>query len=93
MKVLLARISCINLFFLWQIKVSDTTVLESIGSEKDASNANIAVFLVRLLDSLTLWEKELIDISVEVSHTRSGHRVRIPVYVKLIGQKPDAACK
>ncbi|GFN96241.1 nuclear pore membrane glycoprotein 210-like [Plakobranchus ocellatus] len=72
-----------------QIKVSDSTIIESLGLEKDATNSNIAVFPVRLLDSLTLWEKELVDISVEVSHARSGHKLRVPIYVKLIGQKPD----
>ncbi|RUS71401.1 hypothetical protein EGW08_020832, partial [Elysia chlorotica] len=72
-----------------EIKVSDTTVLESSVAEKDAGSPNTVVFPVRLLDSLTLWEKELLDLTVEVSHTRSGHRVRIPVYVKLIGQKPE----
>ncbi|GFS06170.1 nuclear pore membrane glycoprotein 210-like [Elysia marginata] len=76
-----------------EVKVSDTTVLESLGLEKDASNTNMVVFPVRLLDSLTLWEKELADISLDIAHARSGHRVRVPIYVKLIGQKPDSFCK
>ncbi|CAG5123932.1 unnamed protein product, partial [Candidula unifasciata] len=71
-----------------QVVVTDPNLIQVLSPERDSNSNNVILFPVRLLDSLTLWEREHIDLAVDAIHTRTGHTVRIPVIVKLIGQKP-----
>ncbi|CAL1542005.1 unnamed protein product, partial [Lymnaea stagnalis] len=72
-----------------EINVSDHILLQALTPVKDSSSSNIIQFPVQLIDSLTLWDREQLDLSIDVSHKLTGHKVQIPVFVKLIGQKPS----
>ncbi|BFZ03901.1 hypothetical protein BsWGS_06940 [Bradybaena similaris] len=72
-----------------QVVVTDPNLIQVLSPERDSNSNNVILFPVRLLDSLTLWEREHLDLAVDAVHTRTGHTVRIPVIVKLIGQKPE----
>ena len=72
-----------------QVSVSDSHLLQALAPERESSSQSVVVFPVHLLDSLTLWERsQVTDLWVEVSHARTGHKVKLPVHIKLIGQKP-----
>lgn len=68
--------------------MSDNLLLEALSPQKDAASNQVVLFPIRLKDSLILWERDQLDLFVEVSHPRSGHSAKIPVLVKLIGAKP-----
>ena len=61
--------------------------------ETDPQSGAVVLYPVRLRDSLTLWEREQLDLYVELSNQRTGQKQRVPVYVKLVGQKPDLSRK
>ncbi|XP_055899109.1 nuclear pore membrane glycoprotein 210-like [Biomphalaria glabrata] len=74
-----------------EISTSDLNVIQVLAPEVDLANSNVINYPVKLVDSALLWNKEKLDIYVEASHRRTGYKVKIPVLVKLIGQKPDSS--
>ncbi|KAL3841492.1 hypothetical protein ACJMK2_019630 [Sinanodonta woodiana] len=84
------RISTIpDLFQHIQVIVSDSIILEAQAPEKDALAKSVVLYPIRLIDSLTLWDRDQLDVSVEVICQKIGQKVKIPVYIKLIGQRPE----
>ncbi|KAK3608986.1 hypothetical protein CHS0354_020538 [Potamilus streckersoni] len=84
------RISTIpDLFQHIQVIVSDSIILEAQAPEKDAQVKSVVLYPIRLIDSLTLWDRDQLDVSVEVICQKIGQKVKIPVYIKLIGQRPE----
>ncbi|XP_070200007.1 nuclear pore membrane glycoprotein 210-like [Littorina saxatilis] len=72
-----------------QVTASDPTLVEVLTPEIDPQSGAVVLYPVRLKDSLTLWERENLDLHLELSNQRTGQKHRIPVYIKLFGQKPD----
>ncbi|XP_076471495.1 nuclear pore membrane glycoprotein 210-like [Babylonia areolata] len=72
-----------------QVTSSDPTLVEVMTPETDPQSGAVVLYPVRLRDSLTLWEKEQLDLHVELANQRTGQKQRVPVSIKLIGQKPD----
>ena len=68
--------------------MSDSSLLTALSPEQDSQSGTVILYPIRLLDSLSLWEREKLDLWVELIGTRTGQKVKIPVYVKLIGEKP-----
>lgn len=69
--------------------VSDANILEALDPKEDGQSLFVKIFPIRLIESRALWELEQIDVSVELSCRFSKQTVRIPVFVGLIGQKPE----
>ena len=82
-------LSYILIHFSLQMTSSDPILLDVLTPERDMQSGVVVLYPVRLRDSLTLWEREQLDLYVELSNQRTGQKQRVPVYVKLIGQKPD----
>ena len=74
---------------LVQVTASDPTLVDVLSPESDPQSGAVVLYPVRLRDSLTLWEREQLDLHVELSNQRTGQKLRVPIYVKLLGQKPD----
>ncbi|XP_050414077.1 nuclear pore membrane glycoprotein 210-like [Patella vulgata] len=72
-----------------KIVVSDSSLIESLIPERDTQSGAVILFPVRLLDTFSIWERESLDLFVEMSSHLTGQKVRVPVLVKLLGQKPD----
>ncbi|XP_059163994.1 nuclear pore membrane glycoprotein 210-like [Physella acuta] len=72
-----------------EISVNDATLLQA--KSKEPISNNVVQFPVMLIESVILWNKEEFDLWVEITNKHIGHTVRIPIYVKLIGQKPEMA--
>jgi hypothetical protein len=71
--------------------VSDPSILEALPAESDPQSKSIAIYPVRLIDTVALWEREQLDVWVDLIGEKTGQKVRIPVFIRLIGQKPDIA--
>ena len=69
--------------------MSDPSILETMAPERDPQSRSIIIYPVRLLDTITLWEREQLDVSVDVICQKIGQKIKIPVFIRLIGQKPD----
>nr|KAG5685485.1 hypothetical protein BaRGS_003378 [Batillaria attramentaria] len=78
-----------TLVFLVKVTASDPTLLEVLSPETDPQSGAVVLYPVRLRDSLSLWEREQLDLSVELSNARTGQKQRVPILVKLVGQKPE----
>ncbi|XP_067655062.1 nuclear pore membrane glycoprotein 210-like isoform X1 [Haliotis asinina] len=74
-----------------QASVSDGTLIEALSPDQDSQSGSVVLFPVRLLDSLSVWERETLDLHVELVNRRTGQRAKIPVYIKLIGDRPDVS--
>ncbi|XP_071099780.1 nuclear pore membrane glycoprotein 210-like isoform X2 [Haliotis cracherodii] len=74
-----------------QASVSDGTLLEALSPDQDSQPGGVVLFPVRLLDSLSVWERETLNLHVELVDKRTGQRAKIPVYIKLIGDRPDVS--
>ena len=61
--------------------------------ETDPQAANIFIYPIRLLDTVTLWEREQLDVWVNLIGQKTGQKVKIPVFIRLIGQKPEVSGK
>ena len=72
-----------------QVVVSDPSILETLVPERDPQSRSIIIYPIRLLDTITLWEREQLDVWVEVICQKIGQKIKVPVFVRLIGQKPD----
>ncbi|KAL8601945.1 hypothetical protein ACOMHN_008437 [Nucella lapillus] len=72
-----------------QVTASDPTLVEVLSPETDPQSGAVVLYPVRLRDSLTLWEREHLDLYVELANQRTGQKQRVPVIIKLVGQKPD----
>ncbi|KAH9518820.1 hypothetical protein Btru_006348 [Bulinus truncatus] len=72
-----------------EVSASDHNLIQALAPEADLASSGTVHYPVRLIDSSVLWDRENIDLFVEVSHKRTGYKVRIPVLVKLIGRKPE----
>ena len=73
--------------------MSDTVILEVMSPERDSQSRSVTVYPIRLLDTITLWEREQLDVWVDVICQKIGQKVKIPVFIRLIGQKPDLSSK
>lgn len=73
--------------------VSDPVLLEVMTPERDPQSRSMMVYPIRLLDTITLWEREQLDVWVDVICQKIGQKVKIPVFIRLIGQKPDLSSK
>ena len=73
--------------------MSDTVILEVMSPERDSQSRSVTVYPIRLLDTITLWEREQLDVWVNVICQKIGQKVKIPVFIRLIGQKPDLSSK
>jgi hypothetical protein len=69
--------------------VSDEVILEVMTPEKDSQSGTILIFPIRLVESAALWDRESIESHVELSCRKTGQKVRLPVSVRLIGQRPE----
>ena len=69
--------------------VSDSSILESLSVERDPQSKSVLIYPIRLLDTVSLWEREQLDVSVDLICQKTGQKVKIPVFIRLIGQKPD----
>ena len=67
--------------------------MDVLSPETDPQSGAVVLYPVRLRDSLTLWEREQLDLYVELSNQRTGQKQHVPIYVKLGGQKPDISRK
>ncbi|XP_021353376.1 nuclear pore membrane glycoprotein 210-like isoform X2 [Mizuhopecten yessoensis] len=74
---------CIEVF------VSDPSILESLSPEKDTQSGAVLLYPIRLIESAALWERDQIDVHIEMVCQKTGQKVKLPVFVSLIGQKPD----
>ncbi|XP_060082895.1 nuclear pore membrane glycoprotein 210-like [Ylistrum balloti] len=72
-----------------EVYVSDPSILESLSPEKDTQSGAVLLYPIRLIESAALWEKDQIDVHIEMICQKTGQRVKLPVFVSLIGQKPD----
>lgn len=72
---------------------SDSIILEVLPPERDSLSKSMIIYPVRLLDTITLWEREQLDVWVDVICQKIGQKVKIPVFIRLIGQKPDLLSK
>ncbi|XP_048780768.2 nuclear pore membrane glycoprotein 210-like isoform X2 [Ostrea edulis] len=72
-----------------QAAVSDEIILEVMTPEKDSQSGTILIFPVRLVESASLWDRESVESHVELSCRKTGQKVRLPVSVRLIGQRPE----
>ncbi|XP_062607902.1 nuclear pore membrane glycoprotein 210-like [Saccostrea cucullata] len=72
-----------------QAAVSDESILEVMTPEKDSQSGIILIFPIRLIESAALWERENTESHVELSCRKTGQKVRLPVSVRLIGQRPE----
>ncbi|XP_041366942.1 nuclear pore membrane glycoprotein 210-like [Gigantopelta aegis] len=71
-----------------EISVSDSSLLMALSPEQDSQSGSVILYPIRLLESLSLWERENLDLWIELTGTLTGQKVEIPVYVKVIGEKP-----
>lgn len=71
-----------------QVTASDTMLLDILTPETDPQSGAV-LYPVRLRDSLTLWEREQLDLTVELVSAKTGQKHSVPVHIKLLGQKPD----
>lgn len=69
--------------------MSDEIILEVMTPEKDSQSGTILIFPVRLVESASLWDRESVESHVELSCRKTGQKVRLPVSVRLIGQRPE----
>ncbi len=69
--------------------MSDSALIEVLPPDQDSQSGHVVLFPVRLLDSLSVWERDELDLYVELSNRRTGQKARIPVFIKLIGDKPE----
>ncbi|WAR01840.1 PO210-like protein, partial [Mya arenaria] len=72
-----------------QVVVSDPSILEALPPESDAQSNDIIIYPIKLLNSVALWEREQLDVWVNLIGRKTGQKVKIPVFIRLIGQKPD----
>ncbi|ESO84308.1 hypothetical protein LOTGIDRAFT_236288 [Lottia gigantea] len=74
-----------------KISVSDNSLIEALSPQRDSQSGAVVLFPIRLLDTYSIWERESLDLYVELSSLLTGQKVKIPVFVKLIGNKPSAS--
>ncbi|KAL4239760.1 hypothetical protein ACF0H5_000563 [Mactra antiquata] len=72
-----------------QVVVSDPSILEALPPESDPQSQSILIYPIRLIDTLALWEREQLDVWVDLIGQKTGQKVKIPVFIRLIGQKPE----
>ncbi|CAC5367420.1 NUP210 [Mytilus coruscus] len=68
--------------------VSDSLILESLKPEQDTQSKSV-LYPIRLLNSAALWDRETLDVSVNMICAKTGQEVKVPVSIRLIGQKPE----
>ncbi|KAL5006223.1 hypothetical protein ScPMuIL_015029 [Solemya velum] len=69
--------------------ISDSSILEALTPEKDTQTGSVLLYPIRLMDTIALWERENLNAYVELVCQPTGQRVKVPVFIRLIGQKPD----
>ncbi|XP_052218938.1 nuclear pore membrane glycoprotein 210-like isoform X2 [Dreissena polymorpha] len=86
------RVSCTaKLGGQLQVIVSDPSILEALPPESDSQSNGIILYPIKLLDTVALWEREQLDVWVDLIGQKTGQKVKIPIFIRLIGQKPDGA--
>ncbi|GAB1602354.1 nuclear pore membrane glycoprotein 210-like isoform X1, partial [Argonauta hians] len=84
------RLSTIpSLFEHILVTASDPSFLEVLPPQPDTSTSAI-VYLVRLRETSTVWERLRTDLYVDFSSPLTGQHVHIPVYIRLIDSKQTA---
>lgn len=68
--------------------VSDSSVLEVMDPVRDLQT-NTIDYPIRLLDTAALWNRESLDVSVNLICSVTDQEVKVPVNIRLIGQKPE----
>ncbi|VDI43866.1 nuclear pore complex protein Nup210, partial [Mytilus galloprovincialis] len=68
--------------------VSDSSILEALEPEQDTQSKSV-LYPIKLLDSAALWDRETLDMSVNMICAKTGQEVKVPVSIRLIGQKPE----
>ncbi|XP_052692934.1 nuclear pore membrane glycoprotein 210-like [Crassostrea angulata] len=72
-----------------QASVSDESILEVLTPEKDSQSGIILIFPIRLIESAALWDRDNVESHVELSCRKTGQKVRLPVTIRLVGQRPE----
>ncbi|XP_022313260.2 nuclear pore membrane glycoprotein 210-like [Crassostrea virginica] len=72
-----------------QASVSDESILEVMTPEKDSQSGIILIFPIRLIESAALWDRDNVESHVELSCRKTGQKVRLPVTMRLVGQRPE----
>lgn len=57
--------------------------------EKDSQSGIILIFPIRLIESAALWDRDNVESHVELSCRKTGQKVRLPVTMRLVGQRPE----
>ena len=68
----------------WQAVVSDSSILEVLNPQIGS-----IIFPIKLIDTGALWEGETHDVHVTLICQKTGQEVKLPVSIRLIGQKPE----
>lgn len=74
-----------------QVVVSDPSILEALPVESDPQSSSIFIYPIKLLDTVTLWERDQIDVWVNLVGQKTGQKVKVPVFIRLVGQKPEVS--
>lgn len=69
--------------------MSDESILEVLTPEKDSQSGIILIFPIRLIESAALWDRDNVESHVELSCRKTGQKVRLPVTIRLLGQRPE----
>jgi hypothetical protein len=64
--------------------VSDSSILEVLNPQTGS-----IIFPIKLIDTSALWERETHDVHVTLICQKTGQEVKLPVSIRLIGQKPE----